>query len=72
MNCCSQAEFRCLGCGSEAHADVSPTQVHAERFDDDELNTLPCRDLVMTLVIQFMHRFPNALRTYPKIKLSRT
>ena len=60
MNRRSQAEFRCLWCGYEANADENAASNIAERFSDEELNTLPFRAVETTLAIRFMRRLPDA------------
>ena len=60
MNRRSQAEFHCLWCGYEANADENAASNIAERFSDEELNTLPFRDVEMALAIRFMRRLPDA------------
>jgi hypothetical protein len=56
MNRRSQAEFHCLWCGFEANADENAALVIAERFGDEELNTLPFCDVETVLATRFMHR----------------
>jgi hypothetical protein len=60
MNRRSQAEFRCLWCGYEANADENAASNIAERFSDEELNTLPFRAVETVLAIRFMRRLPDA------------
>ena len=60
MNRRSQAEFHCLWCGFEANADENAASNIAERFSDEELNTLPFRAVETALAIRFMHRLPDA------------
>jgi transposase len=60
MNRRSQAEFHCLWCGFEANADENAASNIAERFSDEELNTLPFRAVETTLAIRFMRRLPDA------------
>jgi len=60
MNRRSQAEFHCLWCGFTANADENAAQVIAERFGDDELNTLALRDVETALAFRFMRRLPGA------------
>ena len=60
MNRRSQAEFRCLWCGFEANADENAASNIAERFSDEELNTLPFRAVETVLAIRFMRRLPDA------------
>jgi transposase len=69
MNRSSQAEERCLGCGFEANADENAAQVIAERFDDDELNALPFRDVETVLALRLMRRLPDALRASAGLEL---
>jgi IS605 OrfB family transposase len=77
MNRRSQAEFRCLWCGHEANADENAAQVIAERFGDEELNTLPFREVETVLALRFMRRLPDGrspsaeLELQPVIWLSR-
>jgi Putative transposase DNA-binding domain len=59
MNRRSQAEFRCLWCGYEANADENAARVIAERFGDEELNTLPFREVGTVLALRFMRRLPD-------------
>jgi IS605 OrfB family transposase len=59
MNRRSQAEFRCLWCGYEANADENAALVIAERFGDNELNTLPFREVGRVLALRFMRRLPD-------------
>ena len=56
----SQAEFHCLWCGFEANADENAASNIAERFSDEELNTLPFRAVETALAIRFMRRLPDA------------
>ena len=60
MNRRSQAEFHCLWCGFEANADENAASNIAERFSDEELNSLPFRDVETALAIRFMRRLPDA------------
>jgi IS605 OrfB family transposase len=60
MNRRSQAEFHCLWCGYEANADENAASNIAERFSDEELNTLPFRAVETVLAIRFMRRLPDA------------
>jgi putative transposase len=60
MNRRSQAEFHCLWCGFEANADENAASNIAERFSDEELNTLPFRAVETVLAIRFMRRLPDA------------
>ena len=60
MNRRSQAEFHCLWCGFEANADENAASNIAERFSDEELNTLPFRAVETALAIRFMRRLPDA------------
>jgi hypothetical protein len=62
MNRCSQAEFHSLWCGFEANADENAASNLAERFSDEELNSLPFRAVETTLAIRFMDRLPDARR----------
>jgi putative transposase len=60
MNRRSQAEFHCLWCGFEANADENAASNIAERFSDEELNSLSFRAVETTLAIRFMDRLPDA------------
>ncbi len=60
MNRRSQAKFHCLWCGFEANADENAASNIAERFSDEELNTLPFRAVETALAIRFMRRLPDA------------
>ena len=60
MNRRSQSEFHCLWCGFEANADENAASNIAERFSDEELNTLPFRAVETVLAIRFMRRLPDA------------
>ena len=60
MNRRSQAEFHCLWCGFKANADQNAASNIAERFSDEELNSLPFRAVETTLAIRFMRRLPDA------------
>jgi putative transposase len=60
MNRRSQAEFHCLWCGFEANADENAASNIAERFSDEELNTLPFRAVETALAMRFMRRLPDA------------
>ena len=60
MNRRSQAEFHCPWCGFEANADENAASNIAERFSDEELNSLPFRDVETALAIRFMRRLPDA------------
>ncbi len=60
MNRRSQAEFRCLWCGYTANADENAASNLAERFSDEELNSLPFRDVETALALRFMRRLPDA------------
>ena len=60
MNRRSQAEFHCLWCGYEANADENAASNIAERFSDEELNSLPFRAVETVLAIRFMRRLPDA------------
>ena len=60
MNRRSQAEFHCLWCGFEANADENAASNIAERFSDEELNSLPFRAVETVLAIRFMRRLPDA------------
>jgi IS605 OrfB family transposase len=60
MNRRSQAEFHCLWCGFQANADENAASNIAERFSDEELNTLPFRAVETALAIRFMRRLPDA------------
>ena len=60
MNRRSQAEFHCLWCGFEANADENAASNIAERFSDEELNTLPFRAVETVLATRFIRRLPDA------------
>ncbi|MGD0753242.1 MAG: transposase [Anaerolineales bacterium] len=60
MNRRSQAKFHCLWCGFEANADENAASNIAERFSDEELNTLPFRAVETALAIRFMRHLPDA------------
>lgn len=60
MNRRSQAEFHCLWCGFDANADENAAANIAERFSDEELNSLPFRDVETALAIRFLRRLPDA------------
>lgn len=60
LNRRSQGEFRCLWCGHEANADENAASNIAERFGDEELNTLPFREVETVLALRFMRRLPGA------------
>ena len=64
MNRRSQAEFRCLWCGFEANADENVAQIIAERFGDEELNALSCREVETVLALRFMRRLPGVPRCF--------
>jgi hypothetical protein len=49
-----------LWCGYEANADENAASNIAERFSDEELNTLPLRAVETVLAIRFMRRLPDA------------
>jgi hypothetical protein len=51
--------YRCLWWGFEANADKNAAQVIGERFDDDELNALPFRDMETVLAIPLHTPFPG-------------
>jgi putative transposase len=59
LNRRSQAAFVCLWCGYEANADENAASNIAERFGDEELNTLPFRDVETVLALRFMSRLPD-------------
>ena len=60
MNRRSQAEFHCLWCGYSANADENAASNIAERFGDEELNSLPVRAVETVLALRFMRRLPEA------------
>jgi putative transposase len=60
MNRRSQAKFQCLWCGYEDNADENAASNLAERFSDEELNSLPFREVETALAIRFMRRLPDA------------
>jgi putative transposase len=69
MNRRSQAEFHCLWCGFEANADENAATNIAERFSDEELNSLPFRDVETILAIRFMRRLPDACSASARLEL---
>jgi hypothetical protein len=69
MNRRSQAEFHCLWCGFEANADEKAATNIAERFSDEELNSLPFRDVETILAIRFMRRLPDACSASARLEL---
>jgi hypothetical protein len=60
MNRRSQDKFVCLWCGYEANADENAASNLAKRFGDEELNSLPFRDVETLLAQRFMWRLPDA------------
>jgi putative transposase len=60
MNRRSQDKFACLWCGYEANADENAASNLAERFGDEELNSLPFREVETLLALRFMRRLPDA------------
>jgi putative transposase len=60
MNRRSQDKFVCLWCGYTANADENAASNIAERFSDEELNSLSFRDVEMVLALRFMRRLPDA------------
>jgi Putative transposase DNA-binding domain len=52
----SQSRFECLNCGHFENADVNAARNIAKRFDDDELNQLPFRDVKALLQTRFANR----------------
>jgi putative transposase len=60
MNRRSQDKFVCLWCGYEANADENAASNLAERFGDEELNSLPFRAVETLLALRFMQRLPDA------------
>ena len=60
MNRRSQDIFVCLWCGYEANADENAASNLAERFGDEELNSLPFRDVETLLAMRFMRRLSDA------------
>ncbi|MBI5564853.1 MAG: transposase [Chloroflexi bacterium] len=60
MNRRSQDRFVCLWCGYEANADENAASNLAKRFGDEELNSLPFRDVETLLALRFMRRLPDA------------
>jgi IS605 OrfB family transposase len=56
-NHCSQAAFDCVNCGYAENADVNAARNIAKRFGDDELNSLPFRDVKAVLEARFLRRF---------------
>ena len=59
MNRRSQDKFVCLWCGYEANADENAASNLAERFGDEELNSLPFREVETRLALRFMQRLPD-------------
>lgn len=60
LNRRSQAEFLCQHCGFSCNADVNAALVIAERFGDDEVNSLSFREVEAVLMARFAKRFPDA------------
>ena len=60
MNRRSQDKFVCLWCGYTANADENAASNLAERFSDEELNSLPFRQVETLLALRFMRRLPGA------------
>jgi hypothetical protein len=60
MNRRSQDTFVCLWCGYTANADENAASNIAERFSDEELNTLPFREMESVLALRFIRRLPDA------------
>ena len=60
LNRPSQATFRCLWCGHQAHADVNAAVNIAERFGDAQLNALSFRQVETVLVVRFLRRLSDA------------
>lgn len=60
LNRRTQAEFVCQHCGFSFNADVNAALVIAERFGDDEVNSLSFREVEAVLVARFANRFPDA------------
>ncbi len=60
MNRRSQDKFVCLWCGYTANADENAASNLAERFGDEELNSLPFRAVETLLALRFMQRLPDA------------
>ena len=60
MNRRSQDTFVCLWCGYTANADENAASNIAERFSDEELNTLPFREVETVLALRFIRRLPDA------------
>lgn len=60
MNRRSQDKFVCLWCGYTANADENAAANIAERFSDEELNSLPFREVETALALRFMRRLPDA------------
>jgi IS605 OrfB family transposase len=56
----SQDKFVCLWCGHTANADENAASNLAERFGDEELNSLPVREVETLLALRFMRRLPDA------------
>lgn len=60
MNRRSQGGFACLWCGYAANADENAASNLAKRFGDEELNSLPFREVETLLALRFMRRLPDA------------
>ncbi len=60
LNRRTQANFRCLWCGYQNHADVNAALIIAKRFGDDALNALPFRQVETCLALRFMAGLPDA------------
>jgi hypothetical protein len=58
----SQAAFQCVNCGYAENADVNAARNIAKRFDDDELNGLPFRDVKAALEARFVRRLSSDAR----------
>jgi hypothetical protein len=60
LNRRTQANFRCLWCDYQNHADVNAALIIAERFSDTALNALPFRQVETFLALRFMAGLPVA------------
>lgn len=69
MNRRTQADFECLWCGFRTHADHNSSVVIAERFDDDDLNGLPFREVQLELALRFLRQLPGAGRASAGLEL---
>jgi hypothetical protein len=60
LNRRTQADFECLWCGHQQHADVNAALNIAERFGDAVLNALPFRQVEPLLAVRFLQRLSDA------------